>query len=233
MRAAYPSAAAHGHSSHTSEVHIAVRHRREQAGERWQGWRASKLVIYASDPTPTRQEWPAHVAVGWYIENGDGSLQFGPVNRELWDWPRFLELLADPRRRAILEAAMAAHDLRIGDDLAGSFSGTGAVMGFRARLEVGELVIRSTVRDEGVIGRGWEALVDLLAGLDIAAWHCLHVWTEWPAEDAITMGQPFALRVIEPVLTALARVSLETVWPGGRGTAQAAGAPLGSPVRTG
>jgi hypothetical protein len=30
------------------------------------------------------------------------------------------------------------------------------------------------------------------------------------------MGQPFALRVIEPVLSALARVYLETVWPGGR-----------------
>jgi len=30
------------------------------------------------------------------------------------------------------------------------------------------------------------------------------------------MGQPFALRVIEPVLTALVRVHLETVWPGGR-----------------
>ena len=201
------------------EVHIAVRDRYEQGGERWQGWRASKLVIYANGPTPTRQERPAHVVVGWYIEKGDGSPRFGPVNRELWDWPRFLELPADPRRRAILEAAMAAHDLRIGDYIGGSFSGTGALVGFRARLEAGELVIRSTVQDEGVIGRGWEALLELLAGLDIAAWHCLHVWTEWPAADAIAMGQPFALRVIEPVLTALARVYLETVWPGGRRTA--------------
>jgi hypothetical protein len=33
------------------------------------------------------------------------------------------------------------------------------------------------------------------------------------------MGQPFALRVIEPVLTTLARVYRETVWPGGRRTA--------------
>ena len=154
--------------------------------------------------------------MGWYLEKGDGSPQFGPVNRELWDWPRFLELLADPRRRAILEAAMAANDLRIGDDIGGSFTETGAVMGFRARLEAGELVIRSTVPGEGVIGRGWEALLRLLAGLDIAAWHCLHVWREWPAADAIAMGHPFALRAIEPVLTALAQVYLETVWPGGR-----------------
>jgi hypothetical protein len=31
---------------------------------------------------------PAHLAAGWYIEKGDGSRRFGPVNRELWDWPR-------------------------------------------------------------------------------------------------------------------------------------------------
>jgi hypothetical protein len=138
------------------------------------------------------------------------------MDRDLWDWPRFLELLADPGRRAILQAAMAARDLRIGDDIGGRFTGTGVVMRFRARLEAGELVIRSTLPDEGVIGRGWEALVDILAGLDIAAWRDLHVWTEWPADDAIAMGQPFALRAMKPVLTALARVSLETVWPGGR-----------------
>jgi hypothetical protein len=49
------------------------------------------------------------------------------------------------------------------------------LVGFRARLEAGELVIRSTAPDEGVIGRGWERLLGLLAGLDLAVWHCLHV----------------------------------------------------------
>ncbi len=76
-----------------------------------------------------------------------------------------------------------------------------------------------TVRDEGVVGRGWEALHELLAGLDIAAWHDLHVWREWPAADAIAMGQPFALRAVAPVLVDLARVYLETGWPGGHRTA--------------
>ncbi len=80
-------------------------------------------------------------------------------------------------------------------------------------------MIRSTLPEEGVIGHGSDALVDLLAGLDIAAWHHLRAWTEWPAADAIAMGQPFALRVIEPVLAALARVYRETGWPGiGRAT---------------
>jgi hypothetical protein len=39
-----------------------------------------------------------HVAAGWHIEKGDGSPQFGPVNREQWDWPRFLELLGQAGR---------------------------------------------------------------------------------------------------------------------------------------
>ena len=89
-------------------------------------------------------------------------------------------------------------------------------MGFRASLEAGELVIRSTLLDEGVIGRGWEALVDLLAGLDIAAWQELPALTGWPAADAIAMGQPFAPGHRPPVLMALARVNLETMGPGGR-----------------
>ena len=57
-----------------------------------------------------------------YIEKGDGSPQFGSVNREQWDWPRFTELLADPGRRAALEAAVAQHDLRIGDYIGGGFT---------------------------------------------------------------------------------------------------------------
>jgi hypothetical protein len=39
------------------------------------------------------------------------------------------------------------------------------------------------------------------------------------AEEAIAMGQPFALRGVAPVLVDLARESLGTVWPGSGSTA--------------
>jgi hypothetical protein len=143
------------------------------------------------------------------------SPQFGPVNREQWDRPRLLELLADPERLAALEAVVAQHDLRIGDDIGGGFTLKGAVMGFRARVEDGELVLRKT--DGGRrLSSGWDALLDRLSTLDRTVWHDLHVWREWPAEEAIAMGQPFALQEVAPVLTDLARVYLDTVWPGGR-----------------
>ena len=158
------------------------------------------------------------MAAGWYIAKGDGSPEFGPVNRELWDWPRLLELLADPERRVAFEAVVAKHDLRIGDYIGGGFTPKGAVMGFRARLEDGELVLRSV--DGGRrIAKGWDALLDRLARLDRTQWHDLHVWREWPAEDAIAMGQPFATRELVPVLVDLARVYVDAVWPGGSGPA--------------
>ena len=85
--------------------------------------------------------------------------------RELWDWPRSTELLADPGRRAALEAVVAKHDLRIGDYIGGGFTPKGAVMGFRARLEDGELVLRKT--DGGRrLATGWDALLDRLTKLD-------------------------------------------------------------------
>ena len=36
-------------------------------------------------------------------------------------------------------------------------------------------------------------------------WHDLHIWREWPAEEAIAMGQPFAMRELVPVLVDLAQ----------------------------
>jgi hypothetical protein len=48
-------------------------------------------------------------------------------------------------------------------------------------------------------------------------WHNFHVWREWPAEMAIDMGQPLALRELLPVITDLARIYLDviaTVHPG-------------------
>ena len=92
-------------------------------------------------------------------------------------------------------------------------------MGFRARLEDGELVLRAV---DGCrrLARGWDALLDRLAKLDRATWQDLHIWREGPGEEAIAMGQPFALRAVAPVLVDLARVYLDTVWPG-RGRAAA------------
>lgn len=47
--------------------------------------------------------------------------QFGPVNREQWDWPQFIQLLADPGRRVALEGVFAKHELRTGDYFGGGF----------------------------------------------------------------------------------------------------------------
>jgi hypothetical protein len=110
---------------------------------------------------------------------------------------------------------VAKHDLRIGDYIGGGFTPKGAVMGFRTRLEDGDLVLRKTDGGRRLVS-GWDALLDRLSTLDRATWHDLHIWREWPAEEAIAMGQPFALREVAPVLTDLARVYLDTVWPGGR-----------------
>jgi hypothetical protein len=196
------------------EVHLAVRDRYRQGGEAAQGWRASKLVVYANGPTLEWPTGPRHVAAGWFLERGDGSPKCGPVDRELWDWPRFLELLADPKRRAALEAVVARHDLSVGHYLGGSFR-PGVVPGYRARLEGGELVLRG-IDDGAQVGVGWDALLELLRGLDPAEWHALHIWREWPAEEAVAMGQPFAVHEVAPVLVDLARVYLDTIWPGGR-----------------
>ena len=197
------------------EVHFAVRDRYRQGGDAAQGWRASKLVVYANGPTAEWSTGPRHVVAGWFLERGDGSPKCGPVNRELWDWPRFLELLADPARRAALETVVARHDLSIGNYYGGSFIPTGSMTGFRARFEDGDLALRSP-EDGRRLGAGWDAVLERLQDLDPAEWQVLHIWREWPADQAIAMGQPFAVREVAPVLSDLARVYLDTVWPTGR-----------------
>jgi hypothetical protein len=182
------------------EVHLANRDRYEQGGEHAQGWRASKLVIYAHDRTDGAG---ARVVVGYYVERGTGSDEFGPVERALWDWPRFLDVLRDPARRAPLEAAFEAHDLRIGDYLGGRFRPEGAFLGFLGRLEDGQLIIR---RDGVEIGQGWIDLLEILDGLPPDHWYDLHIWRSWPSEDAINVGHPFAVSVMLPVLLDLARL---------------------------
>lgn len=194
------------------EVHLAVRDRYQQGGDLKQGFRASKLFVYADQPVPGRPDDVPHVAAGWYLEKGDGKDEFGPVTPELWDWPRFLELLADPDRRTALETAMRRHDLLLGEYLGGSFHVNGAVVGFRGRFVDERLVL--TDLEGATIGEGWDALLDRLRSLPVDDWHCFHIWREWPATEAIEMGQPFAGREVAPVLVDLARVYLDTVWPG-------------------
>lgn len=190
------------------EVHLADRDRYEQGGEHEQGWRASKLVVYAN-AGDDGAALTGHVAVGLYIEKGTGTGKFGPVDRALWDWPRFTELLVDPRRRQALADAMTKHPLTIGDYMSGRFRPGAARMGFTARIEGEALVLRDSGGEQ--VGIGWEALADRVTALPADAWHDLHVWREWPAEQAIAAGQPFAARELEPVLLALAEVYLDII----------------------
>jgi hypothetical protein len=191
------------------EVHFAARDRYEQGSERWQGWRASKLVVYAHGP---RDGHAAHVAVGYYVEKGTGADKFGPIDRALWDWPRFVEVLGDATRRAPLDRAFERHPLAIGDYVGGRFGRGGAQVGFVGRVEGGELVLRDSA---GVSrGMGWESLASIVATLPEGKWHDLHVWREWPAEEAVAAGQPFALHAMVPVLRDLAATYEEVIGGG-------------------
>jgi hypothetical protein len=192
------------------EVHFANRDRYEQGAEHQQGWRASKLVVYANDSSHGVE---AHVAVGFYIEKGTGTDEFGRVDRALWDWPRLLELLRDPARRRLLEAAFAAHDLRIGDYIGGRFHPEGALVHFVGGLEDGTLVLR---RDGAEFARGWDGLVDTLEALPEGEWRDLHVWRQWQSEEAIAAGHAFAVSVMLPVLLDLARVYESVIGYSGR-----------------
>ena len=197
--------------SRLPEVHIADRDLFRQIGEHKQGWRASKLVVYAHGPTHDRPDDSAHVVAGWYIEKGDHWAEDGPAGGRVWDWDAFIELLRSPARRSPLEQAADRHGLRFGDYIGGTFWPDGEVVGFVAVLEDGQLVIRAP--DGSILGEGWDALADRLAGLPVDHWHCLHVWREWPAEEAIAMGQPFAVREVLPVLADLAPVYLDVIGP--------------------
>jgi hypothetical protein len=192
------------------EVHIANRERYQQIGEWKQGWRASKLVVYAHGPSVEHPDDEAKVAAGWYIEKGDGGMEYGPVDRALWDWPAFIELIADPVRRAPLAAAAVRHGFRFGDYFGGRYRPEGATLGFVAELAGGRLAIRSS-SSGAQMGEGWDSLAERLAALPADRWHDFHVWREWPAQTAIAAGQPFAVRELLPVLRDLARVYLDVI----------------------
>ena len=191
------------------EVHIADADRYLQGGEWKQGWRASKLVLYAHGPTTERPDDVPLVAAGWYIEKGTGVDDYGPVEPTQWDWPRVLDLLRDKRRRAPLEAAMSAHGLLLGEYFHGRFADVNQTVRFVGASEQGTLVLRD--EDGGATGNGWDALVERLEALPDTEWYDFHIWKEWPAEQAMTMGQPFAQREIVPVMTDLARVYLDVI----------------------
>lgn len=82
-------------------------------------------------------------------------------------------------------------------------------MGFVGRIEEGELVVRDA-RDK-VIGRGWDAAVARLPDKPTGEWKSLHIWREWPAEEAIAAGHPFAARSMLPVMLDLAAVYEDVV----------------------
>jgi hypothetical protein len=188
------------------EIHFADRARYEQGHEHEQGWRASKLVVYAQE---ARYGVDAHVAVGYYLEKGAGTDRFGPVDRALWDWPRFIELLATPRRRALLEAAVHDRGLTIGDYVGGRSPHGDTNVGFTASYEEDELVLRD--HDLVEIGRGWDHVHERLRDHPPSEWLEVHVWKQWPAEEAIEAGQPFAVREMWPVLRDLAKVYLDVI----------------------
>lgn len=191
------------------EVHLADRDRYLQGDEWKQGWRASKLVMYAHGPTAGRPEDMPRVAAGWYIEKGTGADEYGPVDAATWDWPRLLDVLGDPMRRAPLEVAVERHGLRVGDYIGGRFTPAGAACGFVGGLEDGQLVLRDHAGE--VLATGWDGLIALMERFPADEWQDFHIWREWPASVAIEMGQPFALRELVPVLTDLAAVYLDVI----------------------
>lgn len=97
----------------------------------------------------------------------------------------------------------------MGDYIGGRFTKAGALLGFTGQLEDGRLVLRSP--DDRVLAEGWDGLLGLLEALPAGIWHDFHIWREWPAAEAIGIGQPFALRELVPVLIDLARVYLDVV----------------------
>ncbi len=191
------------------EVHLALRERYEQGAVHEQGWRASKLFVYASGE---KNGVRPHVAAGFYVEKGTGTDKFGPVDRALWDWPRFIEFLEDPRRRASLERALESHPLTIGSYIGSSFDGKSGVK-FVARMEDRELVMRTQAAPNEACGRGLDGIAAYLRALPAGEWHDLHIWREWPAQEAENGAQPFAAKEMLPVLLDLADVYLTVVGP--------------------
>jgi hypothetical protein len=196
---------------HSPEVHLAVKDRYEQEGDRAQGFRAAKLVVYAYGPNLDHPDAQRKVTAGLYIERGEGSEPYGAVDGR-WDWPEFVRLLRTDAFRASLQHLMAVYGMSIGDYFAGSRyrEGSGVVHGLVASLDQEVLVVR---RDGRIIGRGWDAFSDELDALPGDVWQNIHLWRSWPAEDAIRAGVGFARMELVPLLRDVAVVYLRIVAP--------------------
>ncbi len=185
---------------HSAEVHVALKDRYTVADDWAQGWRASKLVVYAHGPSAERPDFAAQVAVGWYIEQGDGTAYGGQVD-DRWDWPYLVRATDDPAFQDRLTTVMGRHGLSIGDYGGGNRFGEGyAQVGFIGRVEDGRLVIRAGGDQGPVVARGADELGRLLRGLPTDTWHDLHIWRSWPASQAIAAGGAFAHDSMLPVL---------------------------------
>jgi hypothetical protein len=195
--------------SRSPAVHFAVTDRYRQFDDPESGWRAAKLVIYAVGPTEELPGTPRQVVAGLYVEKGDGSDPYGPVDAR-WDWPRFVASLTEPEINTRLTSAMEKHGLQLGDFFSQRFLlPTEPGIGGTGKIENGVLVFRSAQAEE--LFRGWEALRHHLEQLSEEEWHNLHIWRSWTAEEAIDAGPTFAGDAIAPVLLDLGATYLEIV----------------------
>jgi hypothetical protein len=188
-------------------VHFAVTDRYQQFDQRESGWRAAKLVVYAHGPTAEHPETVAQAVAGMYIEKGDGSDPYGPVDAR-WDWPRFVSSLTDPATSQPLADVMSRHDLRFGDFVGQRF-GPATQIGGVGSMEDGEIVLRDHSGSERV--RGFAAMRHYLEQLPADTWHDVHVWRSWPAHEAIAAGPTFAREALIPVLEDLGRIYIGIV----------------------
>ena len=203
-----------------AQLHLAVPRRYQVPNEHDQGFRASKLIVYAAGPTDEDKRVTPEVVAGWYLEKGNGTSPFGVVD-DLWDWPYFVTSLRDDAFRDELSQVVARHDLRIGAYYPQTY-GPEDTPGWIGRLEDGDLVIRTAPQADAagnpiessepqVLGHGWGDLIARLGAAPVDRWWDLHIWKSWPKDDALAGGRTFAFDELSPVLRDLAGCYLDVV----------------------
>ena len=194
------------------EIQIADRDRYEQGAEKEQGWRASKLVIYAHGEDANVE---AHIALGYWVERGTGTTNTGQLIQGAQGLASCCPEFISEKTRVEIPATDCGHGAarsvyrrlhrrpigEPGDDL-----------GFRGSDRGGRS--RASATGSGSeLGRGWLNFVERLAGLPDDRWYGFHIWKEWPAAEAIADGHPFAVEKMLPVLLDLASIYLEIIGP--------------------
>lgn len=212
LRYRHPHVESHG-VERAPELHLALTDRYRLGGEFESGWRAAKIIVYASGPRAEQPDARRDVVAGLYVEKGSlaEARRFGIVDDQSWDWPWFLRSLRDEHVQAELAAAMVRHGLSLGDYIGGRFGPEGDRVGFTARIEEGRLVARNRA-DPGV-AIGFDLVADRLEQLPAENWHSVHIWRTWPADEAIEAGPAFASESLLPVLGDLFDVYLDVVLP--------------------